>query len=39
MGHFATGQTGTSGVPRLFFRGVQLIELRTEGRENGDLEV
>jgi hypothetical protein len=27
----------TSGVPRNFFRGVQQIQLRTEGRENGDL--
>jgi hypothetical protein len=27
----------TSGVPRNFFRGVHQIQLRTEGRENGDL--
>jgi hypothetical protein len=26
-----------SGVPRKFFVGVQQIQLRTEGRENGDL--
>ena len=27
-----------SGIPRNFFRGeVQQIQLRTEGRENGDL--
>jgi hypothetical protein len=26
-----------SGVPRIFFRGVQQIQLRTEGTENGDL--
>ena len=30
---------GTSGVPRNFVRGVQQIQLRTEDRENGDLEV
>jgi len=30
--------TSTSGVPRNFFRGgVQQIQLRTEGREDGDL--
>ena len=28
-----------SGVPRNFFRGVQQIQLRTEDRENRDLEV
>ena len=29
-----------SGVPRNFFRGgVQEIQLRTEGRQNGDLGV
>jgi hypothetical protein len=27
-----------SGVPRKFVRGVQQIQLRTEDRENGDLE-
>jgi hypothetical protein len=26
-----------SGVPRYFFGGVQQIQLRTEGRKNGDL--
>jgi hypothetical protein len=26
-----------SGVPRNFFQGVPQIQLRTEGRENGDL--
>jgi hypothetical protein len=26
-----------SGVPRNFFRGFQQIQLRAEGRENGDL--
>ena len=26
-----------SGIPRNFVRGVQQIQLRTEGRENGDL--
>jgi hypothetical protein len=27
----------TSGITRNFFRGVQQIQLRTGGRENGDL--
>jgi hypothetical protein len=33
------GFTSFSGIPKNFFRwGVQQIQLRTEGRENGDLE-
>jgi len=40
--HSTEGSVGPiaalSGVPRNFVRGVQQIQLRTEGRENRDLE-
>ena len=36
---YCVGITITSGIPRNFVRGgVQQIQLRTEDRENGDLE-
>jgi hypothetical protein len=34
----STGLLTHSGIHRNFFHGVQQIQLRTEGRENGDLE-
>jgi hypothetical protein len=38
--HLSSLRTPNSGVPRNFVRGgVQQIQLRTEGRENGDLGV
>jgi hypothetical protein len=36
-GKAAKLDTLISGIPRNFFRGVHQIQLRTDGRENGDL--
>jgi len=34
---YESASLDVSGVPRIFFRGLQQIQLRTEDRENGDL--